>query len=107
MGELSPLLLTDSPLVHTHRVMSELGAGAEFSRMQQNSEQKKNTRLRFIYISRRLLAKAAGGLQMRAVPCGPAAAAATRCVALPKSLRLVVTQLRACCRALSPLLCYL
>lgn len=60
MGELSPLLLTGSPLTHTHTVTTELGAGAEFSSMQQNQEQEKNTRLLFICISRRLLAKAAG-----------------------------------------------
>lgn len=31
-----PLVLADSPLIHTRMVISKVGAGAEFSRMQQN-----------------------------------------------------------------------
>lgn len=58
--------------------------------------------LLFIYISHRLLAKAAHGIWMRALCCSPAAAALTRCMAVSKSLHLFVTQLNACCRANSP-----
>lgn len=36
LGELSPLVLAGSPLIHSHTMTSELGAGAEFIGMQQN-----------------------------------------------------------------------
>lgn len=62
MEELSPPVLADSLLVHAHTMISKVGAGAEFSRMQQNEVQKQNMYLLFIYISRSLPAKAARGI---------------------------------------------